>query len=781
VIDASARRRATLIVAPEGYGKSHVLDDYAARRSASRIRLAPGTSFARFTGETVRALAPHAPGMLHTLSGAYERAVQKQDAAEALAAWFELHLAGVSCTIAIDDLQNAADARVVPFIVDAIERSPESVRWIVSSQTLDAVPVASWLAHGRATLPLDEDNLRLDPDEAFAISERFNRDAGPETIERLRYSSNGVIGDFVFLMRLPDWARELEAERSDRFAGLVERVFASLEPFERECVMRTALLPALDPLGVARVAGPSGAQALALLRRHAPHLFEPDGRRYQSRFAAFLRSALAGSALGREVAARTAEALENLGDAAEALRLLVSIRDEKGILGVLERHGFAFLESDYAYVLQDAIDVLSPLAREANPAVLALLAIASALGGRGDMSESYFQNALKVCASPSQRTQVRLWYGYELVRRGRPDAIDLLSPDPASSQAPVTLRVAMMSGLAAAYASFGSLERARRLIGLALRALDRVDDELTKSRVYHQASYIALASSQFERAKELATRSQAIAERLGAYEVAAGALTVLYNVCADVEENFAQAADYLRQIAVCGSKCGSIDKQLYALVAAYEIEAERGDAEAMRAIERDLASFDVHYSQWLANENLLPAQMLKVTWRGDFARAYRILAASADQQLDAERRALRWAEIGVYAAAADGTRAAAEALKAAHRTSKRAPRTGNCAWRTRLYNALTFALLGRVRSAVRIAAEVARELPLHAGRLRSLAAAVAAFARWRAGEIDEAGLLVALDGLRSHDFGGLARMLEALPASCSQPLQMGEQRRARSA
>jgi hypothetical protein len=50
-----------------------------------------------------------------------------------------------------------------------------------------------------------------------------------------------------------------------------------------------------------------------------------------------------------------------------------------------------------------------------------------------------------------------------------------------------------------------------------------------------------------------------------------------------------------------------------------------------------------------------------------------------------------------------------------------------------------------------------------------------------AGEIDEAELLVALDELRRHDLGGLARMIEALPPDCNEPLEIGVQRRARSA
>jgi ATP/maltotriose-dependent transcriptional regulator MalT len=232
----------------------------------------------------------------------------------------------------------------------------------------------------------------------------------------------------------------------------------------------------------------------------------------------------------------------------------------------------------------------------------------------------------------------------------------MLRPDRDFFQTPRSLRVAMISALAAAYCVQGDAVLARKYLGRALRMADHIDDEVTRSRVYHQASYIALQYGEFERAKDFATRAWILAEKLGAQEVAGGALSVLYNVAADVDEDCRLAAEYLRRMAECGAKTGSIGKQQYALIAAYEMETERGDTSAIASVENDLREFDVEYSAQYANEGLVPSQALQLAWHGDFARAYQLVRPSAAQQMDSERRALRWSEIAIYAAGAGNAR-----------------------------------------------------------------------------------------------------------------------------
>jgi tetratricopeptide (TPR) repeat protein len=756
-------------VAPDGYGKSRVLDHYAAGTPCARLDVATGSSFSRFVGELAEALAPYAPGLLRTLVGAYERALQNSDPAAALATWFARHLESTTCTIVIDDLQQAADPLAARFVAAAVERSPAGCRWIIASESLDQLPVAIWLAQGIASLPIDEEHLRLTPQEARSIASELRPDLAAVHVDRLRRVTDGVVGDFTFLLRMPHGDDYDASERDTRFEARVEAVYASLEPLEQKIVLGTALLPALDPTLVERATSARGLATLERLRARVPEIFEPDGARYHSRFRAFLSTAVATSERHYDIAVRTAEALEAGGNVVSALAILAQIKHERAIVEIVERHGFACLESDSAYVLRDAIAALGEDERNNSSAVLALLGISAALRGRSEIAESYFRNALERCETSHDRMRVRLWYGVELLRRGRPEALDLFRPDEDFTRSPAPLRVATMSALGAAYAFSRRLDRARFWIDRTLGAAER-QDPITKARVFHQASWVALQSGEFERAKDFAQQSIALAESNGAFEVAAGALSVLYNVSADVDEDLEAAAEHLRRIAVCGAKFGSIEKQLYALIAAYEIETERGDRAAIDAIEADLRDFDLQRSPWFADEGVLPSHALQASWKGDFERALRILAPTADQQVDAERRALRWSEIALYAAAAGERRQAVLALASARRRLKLGSPSGPRAWRSRLYCALTFVLLGRPRLGARLATIVGEELPEGSRRLRALGGAILALADWRSGDTGHLTLVAALDGLRRQNFAGLARLIENLPAACVDPL-----------
>jgi hypothetical protein len=271
-----------------------------------------------------------------------------------------------------------------------------------------------------------------------------------------------------------------------------------------------------------------------------------------------------------------------------------------------------------------------------------------------------------------------------------------------------------------------------------------------------------------------------VAERIGAYETVAGAASVLYNIALDVDEDLGAAADLLRQIADCGAKCANVDKQLYALVAAYEIEVERGDEAAIEILEVALKDFDVSYAGRIIGEGLLPSQVLQLGWQGEFARAHRVLKASGGQQQDAGRRALRWAEISVYAAAACATGDSKRAAAAARRQLRLTPPARVHATRARALLALTSILAGEPQAARSEALSLAAKVPPGSGRLRALVDFVAKLAGWHIGVIDHVEVLMSLETLRHCEFSGLARMLEALPAELVDP-QFGDSRKAKSA
>jgi ATP/maltotriose-dependent transcriptional regulator MalT len=772
-IELASERRAVLVGALSGYGISSVLREHAATHAPSAyVALPKGVSFARFSGDLVHAVSAHVPGIRLSLAGAYERALQREDPADTLAAWFARHVADVRCTIVLDDLHNATDPLVARFVARAIERSCETVRWLVASRTFDDLPVASWLAHGITNLPIDGSVLSLTLDEAQEIALRLAPNVGPNAVSALQTSTSGSVADFVFLLRRP--VTDATQRFDITFEAAAEEIFASLQAHERDLIFQTALLPSLDSPALAKAGGSEATLMLAAVRDRAPHIFDDDGACYQGRFHAFVRTKIDALApADRErIFARAARALEMSGDVAGAIHLLAQVKDEREILRLVERYGFTSIESDKAYVMHDALAALGEEARQANHSVLAVQAIMASLGGKLDVSEALFQHALLSCKAPQQRMRMRYLYAVDLMRRGRDDCIELLKPDDAFFEAPPEVRVSVMSALGAAYVIAGRSDLGRKWVERALSSAQGLNDDVLSARVHHQASFVALHAGDGERAKKLATVSADLAEREGLFEVAGGAYSVLYNAAADLDDDLQSAASYLERIAACGAKCGSVDKQLYAWLAAYEIAVERGDGRAAAGIERELQEFDVQYSSRHVMQALLPAKALQLGWYGDFARAHKILSSSAELQVTPDRQALRLAEIAFYAAAAGENEDAAASVSAAWRLIRRQGDAQDLRlWRARTICALTFTLLGRMRSPRLILNALRHEVPAKFVRVLALAAAVEALAARRAGEQNHEAVMAALDELRRRQSGGIARLLEALPSRLVAPIR----------
>jgi len=368
---------------------------------------------------------------------------------------------------------------------------------------------------------------------------------------------------------------------------------------------------------------------------------------------------------------------------------------------------------------------------------------------------------------------MRYLYAVDLLRRGREDCVELLKPDEAFFDAPPEVRVAVMSALGAAYVITGRPVQGRKWVDRALASAKHLDDNILSARVHHQAAFVALQAGDGERAKALATIGADLAEREGVYEVAGGAYSVLYNAAKDIDDDLEAAAGYLERIAACGAKCGSVDKQLYAWLAAYEIAAERGDARAVAGIERELAEFDVQYSSRHVVQALLPAKALQLGTYGDFGRAHKILSSSAENQASEDRRALRLAEISFYAAAAGANEDAAASVTAAWRLIRRhtSALQDLPVWRARTLCALTFTLLGRIRSPRLILAALRKEIPPRCARTLALVNAAEALVARRAGEQNYDVVVAALDELRRCQSGGFARLLETLPSRLVAPLR----------
>ena len=755
-----SRFRATFVVAPAGYGKSTLLREAALEDRSVYVPVAAGSTFARFTADITRLAAVVVPGLDRSFAGAFSRATQTDDAPRTLARWFARQIGEASCRFVVDGLDRASGDLVGSFLHHAIEASPPSVTWLVASRHLDTLAVDALLAFGHASLPLDHDDLRLRPAELRALGAAIAPALDASGLRAIGEKAAGSIARASFSLHAHAHGVAGVADPNVPFEALLARVFDACSPAERSAALALSILPesAVD-------AAPE--PAIERLRERAPYLFEGGGRRLAASFAEWLavRFAELSASARDELRIAGAARLEAIGDVRGALSLLSNVADESLALACIERHAATALEREHLHFLHDSVAHLSEEVRRTHPTVLAFLAMEASLGNQVDLAESLFANALRAAQareSPKQAHSVRYWYACELVRRDRNDAIALLRPDVEFFKASPRLRVAMSSTLAVAYAKDGKLERGQRWVDRALRYVRRIDDDGIRAYVHHQASYIALCAGNGAEARRLAELAVEFAAASGSAQIATAATSVLYAVAMDLEDDLSEAARHLQRLSTFAARTANVSGQLYALAALFEIETDRGNAAAIAEVERELAEFDLQYGAALESETIVPAQAIQHAWRCDFERAYRILAGSDEQQFTDDRRALRLAEIAVYAAAAGYEREACVAVSKALgilQPGGRELRT----LRARGFAALALVLTGRTEDAVPVLRDLktsAREGSRSAvfGRL------VTSLVERRDGFRVSRDVAAALEELRRREWGGIARMIENLPS-----------------
>jgi tetratricopeptide (TPR) repeat protein len=246
------------------------------------------------------------------------------------------------------------------------------------------------------------------------------------------------------------------------------------------------------------------------------------------------------------------------------------------------------------------------------------------------------------------------------------------------------------------------------------------------------------------------------------YDTAARSYSVFYNISYDVEDDPEAAMESLELLLDCGMKAGSPQLRLYALLGRLDIAAEAGDYDEVERVVRTLTAHEVDLSDSNVSEALLPAQALQLASQGDFEEAHRLLAASGARQITPDRRALRFSEIALYAAAGRqlgvAHAALAELVPALDELEPKARRTV----RTRLNCALALYLVGETAQAYATLETAILSTP---GRLDAFRGAVETiFRRWD-GDRNSAAVARAFDTLRDRYFGGLADVLAALPSA----------------
>ncbi len=767
----AARFPVTLIVAPAGFGKSVALRDFLATARVDAVRYDVARehrTLMAFAQGLSAALEPVAPTAAAAFAAMQQRLMGAADPVRELGDWFGEHLKRTVCTIVIDDFHYAAtDPDAVRVLVDLVERTGDRIRWIVATRSDAGLPIASWIGYGRMDLPVGEDDLRFTAEEALATADDADASTDPGEVEALRELTAGWPIALSIALRTRTHAADLRAAASGTremvYRYLAEQVFAGLDRAQQRFLMRTSVFATFD--GTIAEAFGATPEFLAELRRSVAFLSTTASTeyRYHDLFREFLERELRRTGANEWYAAHAdagavLEARRN-GDAS-ALRLYAKVGAVDHIVRVIERDGIALLERGEGETVAAALEAI-PAARAATAAVIGVRAMLDANRGRFDVAEPRFVAAIERASELELRIALVHRYAIELVRQDRP-CVELLEPYARDESLPLALRVPMLGTLATAYVRAARVGDALTTIRGALDLLEPLGDDV-RARLYQQAAFVYQFAPTHERVRTYATLAVELAAAHGLYEVAARAYSVLYTVVNDEDDDPIGTLAILDKLEECARKGASRQARVFGLIASYAIEVERGDDAAVERIEHEL---DDRVVPAVARaQGLLPARALRYAWEGDFRRAYEQLADTAPAQTSDERRALRGAEIALYAFAAGLQAEGDEALRDAAAALERCTRPSLRIVRAHLVIAVAELVRGRSSAAHRALAEAERLTTPAMRRLRALAHAVRAMERVQLAQAEPATLAAALERLRAEHFGGMARLLAALPVA----------------
>jgi LuxR family transcriptional regulator, maltose regulon positive regulatory protein len=766
----AARFPVTLIVAPAGFGKTVALRDFLATSRIEAVRYdvpREDRTLLAFAHGLARALSSVAPAAASTFPQLQSRILQEASPVATIAEWFGEHVRRTVTTVVIDDLHHASvDARVIDLVVALIERTTGRMNWIIATRSDAGLPTASWLGYGRIDVPIGEDDLRFTEDEALAAADEVRANIASDEVAALRELTGGWPVALSIALRTRTHATDLRiattGAREMVYRYLAEQVYSGFSPELQASLLDTSVFSSFDATVVDALDGSSAV--LSELRRSAGFISEISTGtfRYHDLFRDFLESELrrSGSDRWKITHLRGARILEDRGDAARALALYTLAADRPSVARLLAERGSDLYERGEAEAISAALALLDP-ADAADARILAVKAISLAGRGHFDLAERDFLDATARAQDAAVRLSIVHRYALELIRQGH-DATALLEPYAADESIAPEQRVPLLGTYATALARGGLMERAVQTIATAIAAINADVSDVERARFYQQAAFVHQLLPDRGNAWNYANLAIELAQMQGLFDVAARAYSILYTIVYDDEDDPIESLALLDRLIEAARKSGGVQTRMYGLLASMDIEVDRGDDVAIERLDREITHAEATLPQTSA-ETLLPARALRAAWNGDFVTAYDVLAVGGDKVSGNERSALRWAEIALYGAAAKHIDQSRNAIARAQDSLASVKRGSRRTVRARLMLALTELVRGHTNAAHHFLSEAESDLPRNARRLQAFSQAVRTLYRRALGQGEPAEVAAALERLRAAHFGGVARLLAALP------------------
>jgi ATP/maltotriose-dependent transcriptional regulator MalT len=655
----AAQYRIATIIAPAGFGKSVAVRQYVAGVPSAVVYDVPpdASTLVPFVRGFADALEGVVPALRRSLATALDGARSSEAPGRDLAAWVGTHIRSLNALIVVDDLHNGeGDPEISRFITALVDRTKDGPRWLFSSRSPLQLPVASWLAYGESDLVVDAVDLRFTIDEAKQSARATRVAVRDEELEQILGLIDGWPAALTFALRTSTRASDLRAvsagTREMVYRYLAEQVWHSLDDRIRGFLRTAAFLPRLETRLAVAAGFDDAASIIEALRERVAFISVLDAGVYKLHdlFRDFVQRqvALEGDEALRTAQVTAGRLLERMGMYGEALERFAEARAAREVERVLAEYNFSLLEKGCFDIVERAVRSLPGAISAGNPKVLALRAALEDAHGRVDQAERWYGAVLERLTDEDLpfRVGVVSRYALLLYQQARFDAVPIMEALRERPDLDAADQASILGMLAMTYALMGRHEEAHTAITEAI-TLAEFGDDMLRARTFGRAGTIAFYTADESAADSYTREATRLAIEAGAFGVAAryfSTLSALHSFAGRIPV----AAWYAAQVATNAEKAGDPQTRAIGLRGLLELEAERGNAERIAEIDRELTALAYRGPAGFIAYAL--GKGIQLTWTGQFKDAQIILSSVADRDVTPYQNQMRYALLAcVYA------------------------------------------------------------------------------------------------------------------------------------
>ena len=756
-----------------GTGKSIAVNDYYGRLGHPFVYYALNgdvvSTFAFISGLS-DALHEYAVGDEPLSAIASEIVERGRDTLMALNAWIREHIPAIGLTIIIDDVRDDRQiAQIGELIGNLATQTQDHVKWCFVGRRLSALPLASWLAHDLAKLPFDAELLRFSAEDTQELAALKGI---PITV-----SDAQIIAGKTFGWPLgTSWAIEIAEPdavhtamcATDTFAEILRLSLNTLSAIQRDIIVAASVYPDLGaailsalPSTHARTIRDFSNAFQSLFIYRAPFRFQPEVRH------ALQNSLLEDDTAYQRVTLGAAATLESIERIEDALSLLLLLQDQAEVTAILDRGGTALTERGSWTLIDRALEFIRGSEFEESAMVLALRATSESNRDHFDTAEAWFRLAIERSADASDKARIGHRFALEAMRQGRPDLVETLAEMVfEESEADSVVQLMVRGTLATAFATLAQGDRALSEIRAVLQRMRAGVSDKERARLFQQAAFVCVRCELYDEAKHYAQIAFDRAVETNAFNVAALAQTLLYEIAIDSDDDPVRALFHLRLFNRFAILSGGARLRLFALLATFSMCIENGDTTALRSLDEQLRGRELIQHNDFINETLLPDEAMRAAWAGKFQRAFRLAIVTTETETGA-RQLLRIAESAVFAAADRDSSGSLKLLAVASSWTTLQPIARN--GRIPCLLAVAELLLGHVETACQTLAR-ARQLGFAIGpRNEVLFQTIETLTKGTDILAESHAVRTRFSQLEDVGLGGIARLLKALPMNLISP------------